>query len=82
MGITDVITGLDALITLERKYGTTDAGRTMIDGITSDLLDVVPYPFQISFINLSLDREKMGALVTGIQGHIRTYVSETPPPSV
>ncbi len=78
MDIAAIFTAFDGMIAMERKYGTTEEGRAMIDGITVDLLAVIPYPFQISFIGLDLDESKMLALVTGIQGRIRTYVGATP----
>lgn len=75
MDIATVIAGLDAMIELEKKYGTTDAGKDMINGIISDVLDLFPFPFPIPFIGVEWSREELDTMVSKIQVRIRTYVA-------
>ena len=73
MGV--VIEGFKGLVDLEREYGTKEKGPELIDGVLSDTLDLIQWPFRVDFINLSVDRGKMDTFVTAIRMRIKTYLA-------
>ncbi len=75
MGI--LIEGFNGLVDMEKQYGKTEEGVVLIDGVLSDALDLIPWPFRIDLINLSMDRGKMDTFVEAIRTRIKTYL--TPP---
>ncbi len=79
MGI--LIEGFNGLVEIEKQYGDTTEGVVLIDGVLSDTLDLITWPFRIDFINLSMDRAKVDTFVAAIRVRIQTYLNppEEPP---
>ncbi len=69
--------GFNGLVDMEKQYGKTEEGVVLIDGVLSDTLDLITWPFRIDLINLSVDRAKMDTFIEAIRTRIKTYL--TPP---
>ena len=68
-----LIEGFNGLVELEGQYGTTIEGRELINGVMSDALDLVPWPFRIDLLNLDLDGPAVSAFIAAIRVKIRTF---------
>jgi len=69
--------GLTDLIEFEKEYGSTPEGIVLIDGMVTDALNLLPWPFQIklSFVSFELDRTKMETFITSLLAKVRTYIT-------
>ncbi len=74
--------GFNGLVDMEKQYGKTEEGVVLIDGVLSDALDLITWPFRIDLINLSVDRGKMDTFVEAIRTRIKTYLNLPVLPSV
>ena len=77
MGI--ISESLTGLIDLEKEYGNQPEGVVLIDGVIEDTLNLIQWPFQISIINLNLERAEMEAYVEAIRVRVRTYIDAIAP---
>ena len=80
MGI--LMEGFNGLVEIEKQYGDTTEGGVLIDGVLSDTLDLITWPFRVDFINLDVDRAKMDTFIEAIRARIQTYLNPSNEPPV
>ena len=74
-----LVEGFNALVEMERQYGNEPGGSTMLDGVISEVVGILPDPFPLGIFGLELAHTKINALVTGIRAHIKAYLNPVVP---
>jgi len=77
MGV--LMDSFNAMIEMERQYGNTTQGDTMIKGVMDEVVGILPDPFPIGLFGIKLDLSKISTCFHNIQGHIKTYVNFVTP---
>ncbi len=67
--------GFNTLVEMERQYGDTPEGVTLLDGVVSEVIGVLPNPFPLGLFNIELAHTSLNTLVGNIRSLIRTYLA-------
>lgn len=77
MGV--LMEGLSTMIEMEREYGKTTEGDTLIKNVIDEVVGLLPDPFSINLFGFELVLSNIGTCFHNIQGHIKTYLNPVIP---